>query len=173
MLNKRKTKKKSGKPLGDAQFLALPHQVIRSVAYRSLSSHAAKLLIDLGVQYNGKNNGDLSAAFSVFKRDRGWRSSGTLSRAIKELIKYGLISKTRQGGKNQCSLYALSFRNIDSCNGKLDVESTCSPRNEWKEFEPKQPLPIVNIEESKKIAKGRLEKDIMKNIMEYAKLNKN
>ena len=173
MQNKRKTKKNPGKPLGDAQFLALPHQVIRSVAYRSISSHGAKLLIDLGVQYNGKNNGDLSAAFSVFKKDRGWRSSGTLSRAIKELIKYGLITKTRQGGKNQCSLYALTFRNIDPCNGKLDIEPTLHARNEWKEFEPKKPLIVVNIEESKRVTKQKLEKEIMKNIMDYSKLNRN
>ncbi len=90
-------------------FFRLPHQVSGSIAYRSLSSHAAKLLIDLGSYFRGNNNGDLSASFKVLKKERGWKSSATLDRAKKELIKYGLIVKTRQGGKNKCCLYGFTF----------------------------------------------------------------
>ena len=41
------------------RFLALPYAVLTSAAYLSLSPHGIKLLIDLGVHYNGSNNGDL------------------------------------------------------------------------------------------------------------------
>jgi hypothetical protein len=64
-------------PMVVGGYFAIPHQVTGSVAYRSLSSHAAKLLIDFGSYYRGNNNGDLSVSFKILKKERGWKSSGT------------------------------------------------------------------------------------------------
>ena len=89
-----------------------------------------KLLIDVAKQYNGSNNGDLHAAWSILS-GQGWHSKGTLSRAIKELIDKGFIELTRQGGKNRCSLYAVTWRSIDECKGKLDVRETRVASNLW------------------------------------------
>jgi hypothetical protein len=48
-------------------FLALPRDVINHAAFLRLSPFAKSLLIDLGAQYKGDNNGDLSCAWKVMK----------------------------------------------------------------------------------------------------------
>lgn len=122
---------------GDGYFIPLMTRVFRSDEYTQLSSHAVKLLIDLMSMSNGKNNGDLSASFTVMKK-HGWTSSSNLWKARQELIKCGFIVQTRQGGRNNTSLYALTFFAIDECNGKLDadVNPTITPRDNWKIIKP-------------------------------------
>jgi hypothetical protein len=117
---------------GKGNWLGLPMQVITSDAYNQLGAWSVKLLVDVAKQYNGFNNGDLNAVWSIFK-EQGWHSKGTLSRAIKELIDKGFIELTRQGGKNRCSLYAVTWESIDECKGKLDVRKTRVASNLWKE----------------------------------------
>ena len=128
-------------PKGEAgSYVSMFQCVIRSKAYTSLSAHAVKLLYDLLAQYNGNNNGDLSAPFSTMSRDRNWRSKGTLNRAIKELLEAELIEVSRQGGRHKCSLYAVTFYAVDECKGKLDIKSTLSPKSSWRK---KDPLPDI------------------------------
>lgn len=112
-------------------FFGLPHAVMASESYRALSAHAVKLLCDLGSQYHGFNNGDLSATWKVMQ-PLGWKSRDTLERAKKELVRAGMIELTRQGGLHRCSLYALTWRPIDECKGKLDVKSTSVSSGLWK-----------------------------------------
>ena len=116
---------------GRVSFLGLPKQVITSDAYNQLSAWSVKLLVDVAKQYYGSNNGDFHAAWSIL-REQGWHSKGTLSRAIKELIDKGFLELTRQGGKNRCSLYAVTWESIDECKGKLDVKETRVASNLWK-----------------------------------------
>lgn len=113
-------------------FLALPRAVLNSENYRALSAKAVKLLVDLGSQYSGSNNGDLSAAWRLMQ-PRGWRSRDTLTMALAELLQFGLIEKTRQGGKNCCSLYAVTWHAIDDCKGKLDVAPTRVASGLWRQ----------------------------------------
>lgn len=124
-------------------FVKLPHAVIRSVSYQKLSAYAVKLLLDLCNQFNGKNNGDLSAAYSVMEKI-GWRSPTTLNKSIHELLKAGFIDRTRTGGRNKCALYALGFHAIDDCGDKLDVKPTDYPRKRWVANEP-----VIDINESR------------------------
>lgn len=112
-------------------FLQLPKEVICSTEFAQLNAHTVKLLVDLGAQYNGKNNGDLCAAFSLMSA-RGWSSKGTLYRSIIEARSLGFLKLTRQGGRHKASLYALSFFPIDECKGKLDVRETTTAPNTWK-----------------------------------------
>ena len=123
-----KGRKESGR------FLAIPTQIPLSDQYAKLGAWSVKLLIDLYTQFNGKNNGDLCAAWSMMCK-RGWRSKGTLSRSITNLIDEGFILKTRQGGKHKASLYAVTFRGVDECNGKLDIKPIPVPPNTWKKIE--------------------------------------
>lgn len=117
----------------------LPHAVMDSPNYCSLSGSAVKLLNDLGRQYNGFNNGDLSAAWRIM-HPRGWKSRDTLERAKVELSSAGMIELTRQGGLHcGCSLYALTWHPIDECKGKLDVSETRVPSNLWR-----SPIPAGN-----------------------------
>ena len=115
------------KPSG--RYIAIPHAVMRSEDYRSLRGSAIKLLNALVFQYNGSNNGDLCAAWSVMHEQHGFSSKGTLKRALQELQDKNLIIKTReslfQNPNNQCSLYAVTWLCIHECHGKkLDMKPT-------------------------------------------------
>ena len=112
-------------------FLSLPHNVLYHDSFRTLSPRATKLLIDIAAQYRGYNNGDLCAPLSVMRK-RGWKSSDQLFKARKELLDRGLILTSRQGGLNKCSLFALTWFQIDDCKGKLDIESTTVAPHNWK-----------------------------------------
>lgn len=117
-----------------ASFLALPHHVLRSEAYRTLSHPARAALVDVGSLFRGNNNGDLAALAPAIMEPLGWRSRSTLTRAIGELVEHGLLELTRQGGRNMPSLYALSWLGIDECGGKLDVSPSKAPSNKWRSF---------------------------------------
>jgi hypothetical protein len=113
-------------------FVALPHAVLDSANWRNCSASAIKLLCELARQFNGHNNGNLCATLSKLK-PRGWRSSDTISGALKELRYYGLIVLTRQGGLHGPSLFALTWLAIDDCGGKLEMPPTNVAPGEWKQ----------------------------------------
>jgi hypothetical protein len=112
-------------------FFRMPVAVLDSDNYKALSFKARALLLDLGAQFRGANNGDLAAAWSVMRR-RGWKSKDTLQRALKELLAAGMIEQTRWGGLHCCSLYAFTWLPIDECGGKLDVAGTKIASQAWR-----------------------------------------
>ena len=126
---KRREKAKNRKETG--RFAQLPHVVLNSADYISLSYKSKALLVDLVYQYNGKNNGDLTAALGFLKK-RGWVRSATLSSAANELLEANLIIKTREGRfqnpHSRCALYAITWQPINECEGKeLEVRATSTP----------------------------------------------
>ena len=114
------------------RFFALPHDVIKDERYTCLSAMAVKLLIDIGGQYNGYNNGHLMATWSFLHEKRGWKSKDSLYKARQELVEAGLIMITRFGGKNRATLYGLTFENIDEGKVKLHVKTTKVPHGAWR-----------------------------------------
>ena len=113
------------------RFIGLPHVVVKNKDYIQLSYKSKALLIDLMLQYNGKNNGDLTTALAIL-RDRGWKRQATIGEAVKELIDANLIIRTREGQfRNPCSrcaLYAITWQPIDDCKDKdLNVNPTITP----------------------------------------------
>lgn len=115
----------------------MPTRVMEHQNYVALSWKAKALLLEFGRQlrYKGdggaKNNGDLCVSITLM-RERGWKSKESLDLAIKELVHYGFALKTRYGGLGRGpDLYALTFLAIDECDGKLDVQPTNVPSNEW------------------------------------------
>jgi len=119
----------------NGSFLGLPHAVLNHPAFATLSPRATKLLLDIATQYRGKNNGDFCATLKTLK-ERGWNSSDQLSKALKELKERGLIVVSRQGGRNLCSLYAITWQPIDDCKGKLDIPASSKALNSWKGWKP-------------------------------------
>ena len=127
--SKRREKIKNRKETG--RFAQLPHVVLNSSDYIGLSYKSKALLVDLVHQYNGKNNGDLTAALGTLKA-RGWQRSATLTNAVKELMQANLVIRTREGKfqnpHSRCALYAMTWQQIDECEGKdLDVGPTSTP----------------------------------------------
>ncbi|MCH2160101.1 MAG: hypothetical protein MK096_15130 [Oleiphilaceae bacterium] len=120
----RRAKGKSGQK--KRRFVMLPLDVLNHDDYISLSMKSKVLLVDVLRQYQGYNNGDLSITLSVMKKS-GWTSNASLTAAKNELINAGLLVLTRQGGRNQCSLYGVTFQSIDGCSNKLEVPPTSSP----------------------------------------------
>ncbi len=115
------------------RFISIPFVVLKSEDYRNLKPYAAKLLNLMLMQFNGNNNGDLSAAWSTMS-EYGFKSKGTLNRSINALLDAGLIIRTResyfQHPNNQCRLYAVTWKPIDDCHGKrLDVRAMVQPQS--------------------------------------------
>ena len=119
-------------------FVMFPYHVLDNAVFKTLSTRATKLVMDLAAQYRGHNNGDLCAPLSLM-RERGWNSSDQLEKAKKELIEKDVILVARQGGFNKANLYALTWFPIDECNGKLDVASTTTAPANWKKGLPSPP----------------------------------
>jgi len=97
-------------------FVALPHAVLTSVAYRGLSHTARSLLIDIAMQLSprGENNGQLLCSRNHFAA-MGWNSAGTLQRAKDELIDAGFLFETVKGQRpNRASWYAVTWMSLVS-----------------------------------------------------------
>lgn len=122
-------------------FVAIPTEILESSEYAMLNGNAVKALLDLYSQFNGRNNGDYTAAWGVMSK-RGWKSKASLYKALRALLEGGWIVKTRQGGKHACTLYAVTWKPIHECDGKLDVSATNTPLGTWKQI--KKPAPQVD-----------------------------
>lgn len=115
-------------------FTALPHHLFRATGGKPppaavLSPRAHSLLIDIAQQLNGNNNGNLSAAPKVLAPYGRWTSRGTVDAALVELVALGFLEQTRQGGKNRCSLYAVTWLGIDE--GPHDAGVNPVPSRLW------------------------------------------
>ena len=128
----RRTREKFKGRKSNGWFFRFPVEVLDSPAYCGLSFKARALLLDIGAQYRGNNNGDLAAPWS-WMRARGWKSKDTLKRALDELLQAGMIELTRQGGLHCPNLYAVTWIGIDDCSGKLDAKPNPVPSNLWRQ----------------------------------------
>ena len=67
--------------------------LLDSPAFIALDWTARALFLDLRHRMRGTNNGNISAALSEL-RHRGWNSSATLVKALRQLEAVGLLRKT-------------------------------------------------------------------------------
>ena len=113
-------------------FLALPRALMEHPDFRELTPSATKVLMVLGCQYNGKNNGDLAATATMMK-PWGGMAKGTLAKALRELQARRIIYKTRYHRRGadgaKPTLYALSWLDIDPCPGKQLDEVSYAQRS--------------------------------------------
>lgn len=116
---------------GSGRFAGIPHAVMETTHFNTLSFSARSLLLQLAYQYNGHNNGDLTAAYSVLSK-RGFSSKNTIETARNQLEQKGFIECTRLGTTGRCHLFALTWAPIDECRGKLDIPATKIPSGLWK-----------------------------------------
>jgi len=124
-LQERKRRQQKGRGKGPP-FLSIEHRIADSDEFGCLSGYGTKLLLELARQYRPGRNGDLSIAWSLL-RTRGWRSQATVQGAKHELLEAGWIIETRKGGRNRCSLYALTYYPIDESHKHLEPATTVAP----------------------------------------------
>lgn len=111
----------------------IPLTLLRHPKWVWVSAHCNKLVLDLGRQYSGFNNGYLLACWEKM-REQGWRSRETLALAIAEAEHYKLIERTRRGGRNRPNRYALTWWPIhNKDDDPLDCAPSLAPSNAWKE----------------------------------------
>lgn len=124
------TRKKAKGRADCGTYFAFPHAVLNCPEFRSLSGSATKVLLVLCNQLRKYNNGDLSAPFSTASK-WGIGSKSTLAKALRELESANLICRTRtavfQNPAAKCTLFAVTWRAIDECKGKLEVSATITP----------------------------------------------
>ena len=122
---------------GGSAFI-IPLSCLRHENMLRLSRHGCKLLLDLGRQYTGFNNGYLCVTPSLLLK-QGWSSATTIWEAVAECEHYGLLVKTQQGGRNRPSYYAITWRKINKLENRppLDASPTLKPSNDWLEPKPR------------------------------------
>lgn len=114
-------------------YKQIPNEVIRAPQFWKLSGNAVKVLLYLLSQYTGSNNGALVLLQNQqIAEEIGIGSDKTLKYAIAELKDSEFITVSRQGGRGQCSLYAMTFFAIDDCGGILDIPATHTFTDDWK-----------------------------------------
>lgn len=77
---------------GPAGAFTLPRLLMAHEDFRELSGSAMRVLMALGYQHNGRNNGDLSATHKTMEA-WGGMSHTTLARALRELQERLLMAK--------------------------------------------------------------------------------
>lgn len=91
-----------------AGFLRLPRQMLLSPEFAALSMGAKALLLDIAARFTGENNGHITAPY-VAMQERGWRSSATVNRHLRELIEKGFLVVTRPGKSHTMTRFFLPW----------------------------------------------------------------
>lgn len=113
------------------RFAQLPYSLFVNSHYYSLEISSRAILHGILMQYNGNNNGNLSASHSMAKQ-WGIKSKTTLAKGLNELINKRFIVKTRQGlflnSEVSCNLFAITWEAIDHIDGiELTIGQTIQP----------------------------------------------
>src|SRR5215213_10323914 len=91
------------------RFVSLPHYMLRSPAWRSLSPAARSVFIELAAIYNGSNNGRLALSARDAAEAVGC-SKDTAARASVELVAKGFIECSSRGHFDRKSPHASEYR---------------------------------------------------------------
>lgn len=109
--------RKKGTGREGGRFIAIPHTVLESATFMSLSHPAKALLLEFALQFHGDDNGRLLCS-AKHLRKRGWKSSDVINRAKQELLSAGFIHETVKGHRpNKASWYAVTWQTLDRLQG--------------------------------------------------------
>lgn len=122
---------------GRGARLVVPAALLRHPNYTRMSYSAKAALWDIAADYDGANNGYLSAEWNKM-RELGWGSEHTLRDAIAELTHFGWLFKTQVGGRDhRPNLYALTWRKLNRrAEQPLPIPSESDyarPLSTWKD----------------------------------------
>lgn len=107
---------------GNTGYAGIPRALIRHPNFALLKGNAVKLLLAMLSGYVGNNNGELIATFPVMKT-YGFNSKDSVAKALSELMKAGLIIRTRLSGYRRPATYAVTWLplNKPGARGPYDV----------------------------------------------------
>jgi hypothetical protein len=98
------------------RFVGLPHFMLGSSAWRSLSPVARSVFVELAFIYNGGNNGRIALSARV-AGDRVCCSKNTAGRALAELIQKGFVEVCSRGKFDRKTPHATEYRlTLYPCN---------------------------------------------------------
>lgn len=105
------------------RFVSLPHYMLRTPAWRSLSPIARCLFVELALIYNGVNNGRLGMSARV-AAERVGCSKNTAARALTELTLKGFIDRVARGHFDRKTPHAAEYRlTLYPCNRTSQLAS--------------------------------------------------
>ena len=116
------------------QYVALPYNMLRSVAWRSLSGSAVRVYLELHCRFHGNNNGKLSLSMDEASKLLKIGKS-TAKNAFDDLIDKGFLVVTRPGQwlGRQATEYRLTTK---QCAGHR-------PTNDWKHWRSGKKAPMA------------------------------
>src|SRR5919107_5173189 len=98
------------------RFVSLPHWMLQSPAWRSLSPVARSVFIELAAIYNGSNNGRIALS-ARDASERARCSKNTAARAFAELTQKGFIDLCSRGHFDRKAPHAAECRlTVHRCN---------------------------------------------------------
>lgn len=140
-MGKGSRKNKKGRSGRGGQWIPLPYSLARSLAFRSLSGSAVKVLIELRTRFNGGNNGDLSLSLGEAAKLLHL-SKSSAKRAFDELQRKGFIISMSIGSwyGRRASTWAVTTEPIHLPTAELRA------RDDWKRWDGAQLAPPENSE---------------------------
>ncbi len=104
-------------------FFSIPTSLLNAPHFRNLSPRAVKLFFHMAGQYNGYNNGRLTAVYSELLNDWGFKTPKHIRPAKDELVAAGLIKQTAIANRRtqEPDRYAITFKPDD---WTADMEET-------------------------------------------------
>jgi len=114
----------------DDDAIWLAYDMVTSPAWRSLSPARVGIYLELAVQYDGDNNGDLSLSLGEGAR-LPHLSKSTVKRALDELEAKGFICKTGVGHGRRAATYRLTEEPYNGEPATRDWQS-------WRPMEQRQ-----------------------------------
>ncbi len=116
------------------RFVGIPYRVANSEQFAGLSALENKMIVDLLLQFNGRNNGALSTTYSLLRK-RMW-ASGSIYRTFGSLEHKGFLVVTRRGWKQRgkptlVALTWLGINEVPSIEYDEGVEASAVPLNYW------------------------------------------
>ncbi|UNK77893.1 hypothetical protein MNQ96_09825 [Sphingopyxis granuli] len=116
------------------RFARLPHEVMLSAAYRSLTPNARALLVEMMAMENGQNNGSLWLSIRDAAARIGLVNKESVGKAFDELTAAGLIALTKEAHfsvkaaeTSRARCWRLTFLHWVGVGGRTD---------EWRQFVP-------------------------------------
>ena len=91
------------------RYFVLHHYMLKTDAWKALSAAARAVYIQIGLRYDGFNNGKISFSVRDAASECGL-AKDTASRAFKELLDLGFIEETRHGSLSRKTRIASEWR---------------------------------------------------------------